>query len=79
MIDELKQAGYTEEEAAETVRPGEEVVQVPLACIIKEHWRLLKKRAVPKQRRQGPLPDYDVMEMMHGKPFLSRSSFAPAL
>ena len=62
MIDELLEAGYTEAEAEETVRPHEEVVQVPLACVTKEQWRLLKKRAVPKKRRQGPLPDYDVME-----------------
>ena len=78
MIDELKQAGYTEEEAEDTVRPQEEVVQVPLACITKEQLRLLKKRAVPKKRRQGPLPDYDVMERMHGKSFLFRSPSPPA-
>ena len=36
MIDELLEAGYTEAEAEETVRPHEEVVQVPLACVTKE-------------------------------------------
>jgi hypothetical protein len=79
MIDELLEAGYTEAEAEETVRPHEEVVQIPLACVTKEQWRLLKKKAVPKKRRQGPLPDYDVMERMHGKPFLSKSPSPPAL
>ena len=79
MIDELLEAGYTEAEAEDTVRPQEEVVQIPLACVTKEQWRLLKKKAVPKKRRQGPLPDYDVMERMHGKPFLSKSPSPPAL
>ena len=79
MIDELLEAGFTEAEAEETVRPHEEVVQIPLACVTKEQWRLLKKKAVPKKRRQGPLPDYDVMERMHGKSFLSKSPSPPAI
>ena len=73
------EAGYTEAEAEDTVRQNEEVVQVPLACVTKEQWRLLKKWAVPKKRRQGPLPDYDVMERMHGKSFLSKSPSPPAI